>query len=138
MPRFETGNDHGKAHRFKPGQSGNPRGRSKTAASIREWWNVLCEENEDGSAKYTVRDLWHIAEAEDNDETVPATKRIAARQIIEAIKGGREGREIVSMIFDRTEGRPGQDLHVTTGIDPCVEITEATLAKIQAAATSDN
>ena len=33
-------------HRFKPGQSGNPAGRKSAGATIREWWNVLAEQEQ--------------------------------------------------------------------------------------------
>lgn len=55
--RFEAGNNFGKDSRFQPGESGNPRGRRRAAASIREWWNTLMEEDDQGAPRYTVRDL---------------------------------------------------------------------------------
>ncbi len=134
--RFEPGNDYGQEHRFQPGKSGNPRGRPRAAASIREWWNRLMEENGEGQPLFTVRDLWQIREAKDDDRTVPSAKRIAAAMIIDALKGGRKAIEVTSLIFDRTEGRPSQSVNLSgsLGMDPSVEITQQTLERIRAAA----
>ena len=135
MP-FEQGNNHGKEHRFQPGRSGNPSGRPRAAASIREWWNRLMEEDGEGQPLFTVRDLWQIREAKDDDRTVPPAKRIAAAMIIDALKGGRRAIEVTGLIFDRTEGRPSQSLNLSgnLGVDPAREITEQTLERIRAAA----
>ena len=118
MPRFQTGNDdgvrfkpgnsHGIATRFKPGQSGNPKGRPRIGMSIREWWNQLSAEDEDGQPRYTVAEIRAIADAKDDDPKISVTKRAAARQLLEMAKGGRQGREIAQLVFDRTEGRPGR------------------------------
>ena len=85
---------------------------------------------------FTVRDLWQIREATDDDRTVPAAKRIAAAMIIDALKGGRRAIEVTALIFDRTEGRPSQSLNLSgsLGVDPAREITEQTLERIRAAA----
>ena len=135
MP-FEQGNNHGKDHRFQPGKSGNPAGRPRAAASIREWWNRLMEEDGEGVPVFTVRDLWQIREAEDDDRTVPAAKRIAAAMIIDALKGGRRAIEVTGMLFDREEGRPSQSLNVSAQLsaNPAREITEQTLQRNRAAA----
>ena len=134
--RFKKGNTASKAHWFKPGHSGNPDGRP-AGTSIREWWNYLLAENE-GIPKYTVRDLWAIREAPDDDPKVSTAKRIAAAMIIDALKGGRRAIEVTALIFDRTEGRPAQTVNLSgnLGMDPSVEITQQTLERIRAAASN--
>ena len=104
--RFEPGNEHGKDHRWKPGQSGNPRGQKRAAASIRQWWNILMEEDEEGVPQFTVRDLWQIREAKDDDRTVPPAKRIAAAMIIDALKGGRRAIEVTARRQHRVPREP--------------------------------
>ena len=135
--RFQPGNQHGVETRWKPGQSGNPKGRPAIGASIRNWLNVLAEENEDGSAKYTMADIRAIAEAPEDSKKFSATKRAAARQLIEiATKYGKDAREALSLILDRTEGRPAQSIHMHGHLtaDPAVELTEDTLQRIRQAA----
>ncbi len=134
--RFEPGNNFGKDSRFRPGESGNPRGRRRAAASIREWWNTLMEEDDQGAPRYTVRDLWNIAEAAADDRTMPPAKRAAARMVLELVKGGRAAREVAALIFDRTEGRRAQSINLSAqlGVDPAREITEQTLDRIRSAA----
>jgi len=136
MGNYQPGNSYGIATRFKPGKSGNPRGSQRGSASVREYWNVLLAENADGVPRFTLTDLWCITEAPNDDKKVSNAKRIAARQIIEAVKGGRSGFEALSMIFDRTEGRPSQSVLVSGSLvaDPAAEITAETLEKIRTAA----
>jgi len=136
MGNYQPENSHGAATRFRPGVSGNPRGSKRGSASVREHWNALLAEDADGRPKHTLTDLWHIVEAENGDRTVSTARRIAARQIIEAVKGGRRGLEALSMIFDRTEGRPSQSVLVSGSLvaDPAAAITQETLATIRAAA----
>ena len=135
MAHYKPGNDNGKSTRFKPGQSGNARGRPRGGATVREWWNRLLDEDDQGRPKFTVQALWNIAEAENDDPDVSPTKRIAARSILDMIKGGRTGREALAQLFDRTEGRPSQSVNInaTLGADPAAEITAATLDRIRAA-----
>jgi len=105
-----------RAHEFKSGAEWN--GNTKTrrcGASIKEWWNALSKENDDGVAKYTMEQIEDITNAPADDPKVSPAKRIAARHIIEMAKGGRTGREITALVFDRTEGKAPQQLHMTGG-----------------------
>ena len=81
------------------------------------------EEDGDGNSRYTVRDLWHIAEAEDDDATVARAKRIAARMIVEMVKGSRQAREAAQplarpvrwlrFIAPLRRSRTSDSLHIT-------------------------
>ena len=115
MAQYERGNSIGVATRFQPGQSGNPAGAKRGCASIREHWNALLGENADGEPKYTLTDLWHITEAPNDDPKISTARRIAAKQIIEAVKGGRHGLDVIQAIFDRTEGKAPMRLSLTGG-----------------------
>ena len=139
MARFQTGNTTGEKTRFQTGQSGNSRGRPRASATVREWWNRLLEEDDDGNPKFTVSEIWHLAEAKNDDKTISPAKRIAARMITEMVNGGRQGREVLALLFDRSEGRPSQNVNLS-GLgapDPSLEITEATLASIRQAAAGN-
>ena len=101
---------------FKSGAewNGNHRG-GKIGASVREWWNNLCRENEDGVAKYSMQDIKKIIDAPADDKKVSPAKRIAARHILEMTKGGRTGREVSALVYDRTEGKAPQSVNLTGG-----------------------
>ena len=121
---------------FKKGQSGNPAGSKRATTTLRQWWNWLLREDDQGKPKYTVADIWLFAEAENNDPNISPAKRIAARHIIEAVEGGSRGIEVVKLIFDRTEGKPAQSIHMSGSLvaDPAAEVTRDTLSKIREAA----
>ncbi len=91
---------------FKPGHDArrNVKGRRPAGAVLREWWSALSHE-EDGKARYTQQQIRAFADAADDDANVTPLKRIAARHLLEMGAGGRTGREISSLMFDRTEGR---------------------------------
>ena len=102
--------------RFKSGSEWNGNKNSRRlGATVREWWNALSKENDDGKPKYSMQDIEAIMTAPADDPDVSPAKRIAARHIIEMAKGGRTGAEISRMVFDRTEGKAPQQLHMTTG-----------------------
>ena len=42
-------------------------------------------------------------------------KKIAAQHLVEMARGGRTGREITALVFDRTEGKAPQNLNLTGG-----------------------
>jgi hypothetical protein len=152
------------AHQFKPGQSGNPKGRVTAGATVREWWNVLAEQG------LTPRQLQRIIADPDS----PFPKIEAAIQILQSIElgdvtdmedlldgkvtlrqlresgvntriikkikvkrrtlyneDGPEGEEVerevelhnragdaLDRIMDRTDGRPKQQVDVTSGNEP--------------------
>ena len=104
-------------HQFRSGAewNGNRNGGRKIGGSVREWWNALSREDGDGKPKYTVAQIKRIADAKDDDKNISAAKRIAARHILEMMGGGRTGREVSAMIFDRTEGKPQQSVHLSGG-----------------------
>ena len=61
--------------RFKSGSEWN--GNTKTrrpGATLREWWNALSKENDDGKPKYSMQDIEAIMTAPADDPDVsPAT-----------------------------------------------------------------
>ncbi len=102
---------------FKSGSewTGNVKGGRRLGATVRDWWNALSREDENGVAKYTMDDIEAIRAAPKDDPKVSPAKRIAATHICEMVRGGRTGREISALVFDRTEGRAPQQLHMTGG-----------------------
>ncbi len=104
-----------KPHHFKKGHDPRRRiGARSAGATIREWWNTLCEMDDDGDALYDDEELRHIAD--DPKESHP--KRLAAKEILQAHEEGltkfgkRLGADSLDRIMDRTEGKPVQMLHV--------------------------
>lgn len=127
---------------FKPGfdPKRNLRGRPKIGATLRLWLHVLAEENDEGEPLYTLADIQTIADAPDDDKKIPVMKRAAAQVLVDICKGGKDAREALTLLLDRTEGRPSQNVNISadTTADPALELTEDTLAQIQAAALSDS
>ena len=101
---------------FKAGDgwAGNKLTR-RLGASIKDWWNALSKENEDGHPKYTMAQIGAFANAPLEDTKVSPAKRIAARHIIEMAQGGRTGREITALVFERTDGKAPQHFSVSGG-----------------------
>ncbi len=104
-----------KPHHFKKGHDSRRRiGARSAGATIREWWNTLCETDDDGYALYDDEELRRIAD--DPIESHP--KRLAAKEILQAHEEGltkfgkRLGADSLDRIMDRTEGKPVQMLHV--------------------------
>ncbi len=104
-----------KPHHFKKGHDSRRRiGARSAGATIREWWNTLCEMDDDGYALYDDEELRCIAD--DPKESHP--KRLAAKEILQAHEEGltkfgkRLGADSLDRIMDRTEGKPVQMLHV--------------------------
>ncbi len=102
-------------HHFKKGHDSRRRiGARSAGATIREWWNILCETEDNGYALYDDEELRCIAD--DPKESHP--KRLAAKEILQAHEEGltkfgkRLGADSLDRIMDRTEGKPVQMLHV--------------------------
>ncbi len=100
-----------KPHHFKKGHDSRRRiGARSAGATIREWWNTLCEMDDDGCALYDDEKLRCIAD--DPKESHP--KRLAAKEILQAHEEGltkfgkRLGADSLDRIMDRTEGKPTQ------------------------------
>jgi len=89
------------------------RGRRPGSTTIKEWWNTLLAEDSDGIPKYTLQDIRSFTDAPDDDPAVSPAKRIAARHILEMEAGGRTGRELTALMFDRTEGKAAAYLTLT-------------------------
>ena len=116
------------------GWRGNAKGGRRLGATVKDWWNALGREDDDGVPKYTMAEIKNIADAPDGDAKVSPAKRIAARHVIEMAAGGRTGREVSAMLFDRTEGRPSQHISVDSG----PELKRIVLVDQAAPALSEN
>jgi hypothetical protein len=68
-------------HRFKPGQCANPLGRKTAGATIREWCNILAEQ------ELTETEIRRIA----RDVRLPWPKRAAAERILRTLEYGDIG-----------------------------------------------
>lgn len=101
---------------WKPGQSGNPRGRPCMGLSILEWINQFAE--------------WRESEIRTaaKDKAAPSAKRIAAKRVVAALSdaknasGNLVGGPEFDRILDRTVGKAiqrEQVMHFGTGhLDP--------------------
>jgi len=97
---------------WKPGQSGNPTGRTTFGATYREWVCEFAREDDNGVSTYSLGDLRTIATAPD-DADVSAPKRLAATDMLQALEGGRQRHAAADRLFDRSEGRPAQTVSAT-------------------------
>lgn len=102
MPQFEPGNDAGKEHRFKPGQSGNPAGKPKGTMSLTANLRALMEKEIDVVDPITKE---------------PGKKKIGEvinlRLIANSIKGDARSIKIVQ---ERLEGKPKQEVDVNAKV----------------------
>ncbi len=121
-----------KPHHFKKGHDPRRRiGARSAGATIREWWNMLCETDDDGCALYDDDELRRIAD----DPTESHPKRLAAKEILQAHEEGltkfgkRLGADSLDRIMDRTEGKPVQMLHVQQEKVPNLDDTMDTLVE---------
>jgi hypothetical protein len=73
-----SGTEPPREHRWKPGQSGNPRGRASAGATLREWINVLAAQS------CTEAQLRRIA----RNGKLPWPKRAAAERILRTLEAG--------------------------------------------------
>jgi hypothetical protein len=90
---------------FEPGVSGNPKGRKTAGASVREWMNVLGEQD------LTVPELRAIAA----DEKLPALKRAAAERIVRMTE-----RPNLADFADYIDGEVGIKDLAASGIDTAI------------------
>lgn len=98
----------GHSYQWQPGQSGNPEGRQPAGATVREWFNTMKSWAE-GRLETTAQ-----------DKDAPAAKRAAAQWWLRILKDGQtKGGQPVAgpeldRLFDRTEGRPNQQVQITS------------------------
>jgi hypothetical protein len=72
---FEKSNEHGRKHRYQPGQSGNPGGTPKSRVEFeREFYNALLTR---GSPEKAADMLWTAAEAGESWAILALLQRLA-------------------------------------------------------------
>jgi hypothetical protein len=81
-------------HRWKPGQSGNPAGRPRCGAVVRDWLNIFAAQ------EATATDLEAIVA----DPSAPVTKVAAARAMLRATT--EKGLPDFVAIVEQTDGKP--------------------------------
>ena len=90
-------------HRWKPGQSGNPRGRKAAGLSVKEWFNVMATWDRDQLQKVV-------------DDKKESIERVSAARTW--LTAGVEGAEdALREILDRTAGKPASSLNVNMDFD---------------------
>lgn len=90
---------------WKPGQSGNPKGRQTAGASVKEWYNQMKE--------------WPRSKIERviTDDNAPINKRTAARDWLAADSDRQKPDSSVDRIIEHTEGKAAQQIkHDHTGM----------------------
>jgi Family of unknown function (DUF5681) len=98
----KAGQEIGFATRWKPGQSGNPRGYSRS--------RIVSQASRD------------LLEEIDPKTGVPYAVLVAGAQLNEALKGSTAA---YNALADRTEGRPQQSIELSDGPLPTLEEVEA-------------
>lgn len=105
--RFLPGVTPTGASPWRPGESGNPGGTVQGQSQPGRWLGKLCDLPED--------DLKAIT----GDSSASASKRAAAQLILDALdEDPSTRRRALSMICDRTEGKPGVNLTLTDERSP--------------------
>lgn len=108
MPRGENHKpgeecpDQLKEHRFKPGQTGNPKGRPRTKLITRAYQHLLAERFPKGKS---LNDGFKQVLSELVQEGASLAEMVAMMQIGQALKGKTYA---ASEIADRVEGKPKQ------------------------------
>jgi len=123
--------------KFKKGDDSprKPKGVQSIGASLRQWIGILAAENEDGSPVYSQSDLMAIANAPDDDKKTSPMKRCAAQRLVSMCKGDKNALANLSVLLDRTEGRPHQSVShdvgafqrkriIVEGVDTSVPVVE--------------
>jgi hypothetical protein len=105
--RFLPGHTPTGASPWQPGQSGNPGGATRGQAQPGRWLGSLCDLPED--------ELKAIVQ----DGSASASKRAAAQLILDALDDDPSTRRrALSMICDRTEGKPGVNVTLQNDSSP--------------------
>lgn len=105
--RFLPGHTPTGASPWQPGQSGNPGGATKGQAQPGRWLGSLCDLPED--------ELKAIVQ----DGSASASKRAASQLILDALDDDPSTRRrALSMICDRTEGKPGVNVTLQNESSP--------------------
>lgn len=105
---FAKGNTFGQAFRFRPGVSGNPRGRPKYAYSLQAARAMLAA----------------MVPGDEFERTF--TEAIVQALGWRALAGDRQ---CAAELFDRAEGRPRQSVEVEQDDDPLIAILEELTAR---------
>lgn len=118
--RFETGNAYGR--RWKPGESGNPQGRSKLDFDLAE------------AARAHAPEMLHVAVAIARDERVDAGHRLKAVEIVLA-RG--HGRPLQALAIDQRVQHVDATLIFAQALQACA-VVEETPARALASAMDGN
>ena len=101
-----------KLHRWKPGESGNPKGKPPNTGSVTYWYKKLLAENEGLTARKLARmavekaligSLGHLIEVTDRTDG-PVGKNTGATQdnrVINVIVGSDRAKELTELIGER-------------------------------------
>lgn len=108
----------GEAHRFQPGESGNPAGRPRKGETYRE----LLEEE-------SVRLVKDVLAPEGHREKINAKRMIARKLVLMALGGNLAS---IESVMNRVDGHPAETLNVGGGGEFRVRIVPITEADLKA------
>lgn len=120
---------------FKPGQSGNPKGRPKQSPELKAFLKMSKWELMERLAKHIMSDQSQLYKEATNPET-SAFDALVAKVLMMGIKDGNH--RVMAEILDRFAGKVRQEIHVTSAKDLSDEELEEKVKEVMGESTNSN